>query len=113
MCIFLFARLWHGQEFRGFENIPSDGGALIIWFHGPMPADYFGLIGEVWMRQRRVLKTVMDRWAWARACMIALGYVNEYAMDQITIKTPNPKCRLYWCLIEFIDWRYSESCWYF
>jgi len=23
-------------------------------------------------------------------------------MDQITIKTPNPKCRLYWCVIEFI-----------
>jgi hypothetical protein len=21
-------------------------------------------------------------------------------MDQISIKTPNPKCRLYWCLIE-------------
>ena len=35
-----------------------------------------------------------------------------YAMDQITIKTPNPKCRLYWCL-EFRDWRYSLSCWYF
>ncbi len=30
-----------------------------------------------------------------------------------TIKTPNPKCRLYWCLIEFIDWRYSLSCWFF
>ncbi len=29
------------------------------------------------------------------------------------IKTPNPKCRLYWCLTEFIDWRYSQSCWYF
>ncbi len=23
----------------------------------------------------------------------------------ISINTPNPKCRLYWCLIEFIDWR--------
>ncbi len=23
-------------------------------------------------------------------------------IDQISIKTPNPKCRLYWCLIEFI-----------
>ena len=57
----LISRLWHGQEFRGFENIPSSGGALIIWFHGPMPADYFGLIAEVWYRQRRVLKTVMDR----------------------------------------------------
>ncbi len=34
-------------------------------------------------------------------------------MDQITIKTPNPNCRLYWCLIEFVDWRYSQSCWYF
>ncbi len=34
--------------------------------------------------------------------------------DQITIKTPNTKCLLYWCLIEFIDWRYSQSHdWYF
>jgi hypothetical protein len=24
-------------------------------------------------------------------------------MDQIFIKTLNPKCRLYWCLIEFIN----------
>ncbi len=34
-------------------------------------------------------------------------------IDQISIKTPNPKCRLYWYLIEFIDWRDSQSCWYF
>ncbi len=34
-------------------------------------------------------------------------------MDQITIKIPNTKCSLYWCLIEFIDWRYSQSCRYF
>ncbi len=34
-------------------------------------------------------------------------------MDKMSIKTPNPKCCLYWCLIEFIDWRYSESCVYF
>jgi hypothetical protein len=25
---------------------------------------------------------------------------------------PNPKCSLYWCLIAFIDWRYSQTCWY-
>jgi hypothetical protein len=29
-------------------------------------------------------------------------------MNQVTIKTPNAKCRLYWCLIEFIDWRYKH-----
>jgi hypothetical protein len=34
-------------------------------------------------------------------------------IDQIAIETPIPKFRLYWCLIEFIDWRYSQSCWYF
>ncbi len=35
-------------------------------------------------------------------------------MDQIYRKTPNPKCRLYWSFIEFMDWgRYSQSCWYF
>ncbi len=34
-------------------------------------------------------------------------------MDQITIKTTNPKCRLYWYFIELIDWRYSQKCWFF
>jgi hypothetical protein len=29
------------------------------------------------------------------------------------LRDKNPKCRLYLCLIEFIDWRYSQSCWYF
>ncbi len=31
------------------------------------------------------------------------------SMDQITIKAKasNPKCLLYWCFTEFIDWRYS------
>ena len=28
------------------------------------------------------------------------GYTGN--MGQISIKTTNPKCRLYWCLIEFI-----------
>jgi hypothetical protein len=34
-------------------------------------------------------------------------------MDQITLKTPGPKCRLYWCLKEFIDCEESQSGWYF
>jgi hypothetical protein len=38
---------------------------------------------------------------------------NIMSIDQITIKTPNTKCRLYWCLIGFINWRDSQSWWYF
>jgi len=53
--------LWHGHEFEGFENIPDEGGALIIWFHGAMPVDYFALVVEVWARQRRLVKSVIDR----------------------------------------------------
>ncbi len=43
------------------------------------------------------------------------GGVKEGArtLDQLAINTPNHKCRLYWCLLEFTDWRYSQSCWYF
>ena len=33
--------------------------------------------------------------------------------DHISIKTLNPKCRHYWCLIGFIEWRYSQSCWFY
>jgi hypothetical protein len=37
----------------------------------------------------------------------------EFATLLITIKTQNTKCRLYWCLIELTDWRYSTASWYF
>jgi hypothetical protein len=31
----------------------------------------------------------------------------------LNYKDTNPTCRLFWCLIEFIDCRYIPSCWYF
>jgi hypothetical protein len=45
--------------------------------------------------------------------MFGEGKRKVRGMDEGTIKTQNPKCRLYWCLIEFVDWRHSQSCWYF
>ncbi len=43
-----------------------------------------------------------QHWAYSVNIITILG-----TMDQISIKTQNPKCRLYWCSVEFIDWRYS------
>ncbi len=40
-------------------------------------------------------------------------FTHSLPKISLTIKTPNPKCRLYWCLIEFIDWRSNQSCWFF
>ncbi len=65
----------------------------------------------------RPLVTYIYNTCWVFVCLILKSRksmtlcIND--MDQITIRTPNPKCRLYWCLIEFIDWRYSQSFWYF
>jgi hypothetical protein len=42
---------------------------------------------------------------------LGAGTVWGGHMDQISIKTPNPKHRLHWC--EFVDWTYTQSCWYF
>ncbi len=39
---------------------------------------------------------------WIAAKTEGLGHlqITVNSMDQITIKTPNPKCRLNWCLIQ-------------
>ncbi len=38
---------------------------------------------------------------------------NRFLHGLINYKDTKPKCCLYWCIIEFIDWRYSQSCWHF
>ena len=43
------------------ENIPEEDGALIIYYHGPVPVDYFGLIAELWLQKGRVVHSVVDR----------------------------------------------------
>jgi hypothetical protein len=44
---------------------------------------------------------------------INLAMVDGPSHGLINYKDPKTKCRLYWCLIEIIDWRYSQLCWYF
>ncbi len=63
MTFFIIAlnRLGHGQEFRGFENIPSRGGAMLVWYHGNLPIDYLGLLAEVQLKHGRVVQSVVDR----------------------------------------------------
>ena len=53
--------MYHGQEWIGLENIPNEDGALIIYYHGAVPVDYFGLVGEVWLSKQRVVSSVVDR----------------------------------------------------
>jgi hypothetical protein len=38
---------------------------------------------------------------------------SSYSHGLINHKDTKTKCRFYWCLIEFIDRIYSQSCWYY
>merc|ERR1712215_389056 len=63
--------LYHDQTFQGLENIPKDSAALLIWYHGPVPVDYFGLVARIYARDGRMVNTIVDR------CLTALpGYEN-------------------------------------
>ncbi len=50
---------------------------------------------------------------WFHSCRGRDIIASQWIMDEGTIKTQNPRCRLSWCLIEFIEWRHRPSCWYF
>lgn len=53
--------LWHGYEVRGFENIPDEGPAMIIYYHGALPIDYYYLASKVMLYKKRIIHSVADR----------------------------------------------------
>ena len=39
--------MWFGYEVKGMENVPADGGALILYYHGALPIDYYYFVAKV------------------------------------------------------------------
>ncbi len=39
--------IWFGYEVEGLENIPDRGPAMIIYYHGALPVDYYYLVMKV------------------------------------------------------------------
>ena len=37
------------------------GSALLVWYHGPLPADYIGLIAEIQIRDNRTIQSIVDK----------------------------------------------------
>ncbi|XP_063155361.1 DGAT1/2-independent enzyme synthesizing storage lipids-like isoform X2 [Candoia aspera] len=56
---YVHARIWNGYELRGLEKIP-DGPALIVFYHGATPIDFFYLVATVLIRKKRILHIVAD-----------------------------------------------------
>ena len=53
--------VWHGYEVEGLDNIPSEGPALIIYYHGAIPLDYYYLLAKCILFKKRLIQAVGDR----------------------------------------------------
>ncbi len=52
-------------------------------------------------------------WLRPRITMYRNFWVNSLYNGQINYKGTKTKCHFYWYLIEYIEWRHSQLCWYF
>jgi 1-acyl-sn-glycerol-3-phosphate acyltransferase len=57
----LWGWLLHGHELVGAENIPREGKALIIYYHGICPVDFYFAYSRVLLATGRYIKPIADR----------------------------------------------------
>ncbi|XP_018415629.1 PREDICTED: transmembrane protein 68 [Nanorana parkeri] len=54
------ATIWHGYEIYGLEKIPESGPALIVYYHGALPVDYYYFVAKVILQKGRTCHSVGD-----------------------------------------------------
>lgn len=52
--------IWHSYEVEGFDNIPNEGPALIVYYHGAIPLDYYYLSAKCLLYKKRLIRAVGD-----------------------------------------------------
>jgi hypothetical protein len=53
--------IYHGYEVEGIENIPDDEPALLVYYHGAIPLDYYYLLAKVYLNKKRLIRAVGDK----------------------------------------------------
>ncbi|GAB1602437.1 transmembrane protein 68-like [Argonauta hians] len=53
--------IWHGYEVEGFENVPSTGAALLIYYHGVIPIDVYYVVASCIIHKGRTIRAIGDR----------------------------------------------------
>ncbi|XP_074604559.1 DGAT1/2-independent enzyme synthesizing storage lipids [Brevipalpus obovatus] len=63
LAIFWDAHGWiyHSYEVKGIQNIPDTGPALIVYYHGALPLDYYYLMAKCLLQKRRLIEAVGDK----------------------------------------------------
>ena len=50
-----------GHEIVGLDKLPTEGPALIIYYHGALPVDVYYLVAKVLLLKNRQIRAVGDR----------------------------------------------------
>ncbi|XP_054835434.1 transmembrane protein 68-like [Eublepharis macularius] len=58
------ARIWNGYELHGLEKIP-DGPALVVFYHGATPIDFFYFMATVLIKKKRICHIVADHFVFS------------------------------------------------
>jgi len=57
----LHSKLFHGHEIIGEDNIPKDGPAMILYYHGAIPLYYYYVVANVFLSRGRLIHSVVDK----------------------------------------------------
>nr|XP_060631299.1 LOW QUALITY PROTEIN: monoacylglycerol/Diacylglycerol O-acyltransferase-like [Anolis sagrei ordinatus] len=61
---YVHARIWNGYEVCGLEKIPN-GPALVVFYHGATPIDFFYFMAVVLIKKKRILHIVADHFVFS------------------------------------------------
>jgi len=57
----VMGQLWFGYEVHGLDNLPPDGyGALLVYYHGALPVDYYFFLAWMTVHRQRTPLSVVD-----------------------------------------------------
>jgi len=54
-------KYYYDHEIKGLEKIPSSSSAILVWYHGVVPMDYLALVSKLYLRDGRMVHSVVDR----------------------------------------------------
>ena len=59
--MFDFVTSFSGHEIYGFDNIPNQGPAIIVYYHGAIPVDFYYVLARVIVEKKRPIYAIGDR----------------------------------------------------
>ena len=55
---FFFGR----YRIEGLEKVPSAGGAVLVYYHAPIPLDYVLLVFNIMLKRGRLVRSAIDKY---------------------------------------------------